>query len=256
MSDIERVSTNWIVTPPPTPWLPNVEDDRRFPVGRIWCVGRNYEAHAREMEALSHRRRTGEAPFFFLKPATALAPGGGPIPYPGETELLHHEVELVVALDKRGKNLSESEAGRLVFGYGVGLDLTRRDRQAEAKARGRPWSLAKGFDGSAPCSALEPVSRIGHPRSGRITASVNGEIRQEGDLSEMIWEVPRIIALLSRQIELLPGDLLFTGTPAGVGPLEVGDEIVARISRVGRLEVRIVAPDRGTETTGTAGPVR
>ncbi|MEJ2483586.1 MAG: fumarylacetoacetate hydrolase family protein [Gemmatimonadota bacterium] len=245
MSDGERAPGPWVVAPPSPPSLPVREDDRRFPVGRIWCVGRNYEAHAREMEPASRRVAKGSLPFFFLKPTTALAPGGGPVPYPDDTELLHHEVELVAALSGRGRNLSEAEAESVIFGYGVGLDLTRRDRQTEAKARGRPWSLAKGFDKSAPCSLLVPVSRIGHPRRGRIRATVNGEIRQEGDISEMIWKVPRLISVLSRQVELRPGDLLFTGTPAGVGPLEVGDEIVSEISRVGRLEVTIVGAGEG-----------
>ena len=245
MRDLQRTPTDWIVEPPSPRWLPVVESDACFPVGRIWCVGRNYAAHAREMEAVSERATEIEAPFFFLKPVTALAPCGGPVPYPGDTQLLHHEVELVVALGRRGKHLSERESGSLVIGYGVGLDLTRRDRQAEAKARGRPWSMAKGFDRSAPCSALMPESRVGQLRRGRITVAVNGEIRQDGDLSEMIWDVPRVIALLSRQVEILPGDLLFTGTPAGVGPLEIGDVVEAEVAGVGRLEVNIVPPDEG-----------
>ncbi|MCL7980772.1 MAG: fumarylacetoacetate hydrolase family protein [marine benthic group bacterium] len=245
MSDGVRPGSDWIVEPPPTPTLPIVGEEGRFPVVRIWCVGRNYEAHAREMESASDRRSKVGAPFFFLKPASALAPGGGPVPYPDDTGLLHHEVELVVALGMRGRKLSESEAGSLVYGYGVGLDLTRRDRQTEAKARGRPWSLAKGFDRSAPCSALMPESRVGPLRRGRITAAVNGEIRQDADLSEMIWSVPRTIALLSRQVEVLPGDLLFTGTPAGVGPVEVGDVVTAEVAGVGRLEVSVEPRDGG-----------
>lgn len=217
-------------------------EDVRFPVGRIWCVGRNYAAHALEMEPDSVLRRNPDPPFFFLKPTTALVPGGGPVPYPPRTTLLHHEAELVVALGHGGRNVPAEQALELVLGYGVGLDLTRRDVQAEAKSKRRPWSLAKGFDGSAPCSALVHCSRIGHPGRGRITATVNGEIRQDGDLSEQILTVPQLIAELSNEVELLPGDLLFTGTPAGVGPLRIGDRVVAEIEGVGRLTVEIAAP--------------
>lgn len=224
------------------PFLDVQGEDKHFPVGRIWCVGRNYAAHAREMEPDSERRETPDPPFFFLKPSTALVSGGGPIPYPPRTALLHHEVELVVALRLGGRDIEPEHALERIFGYGVGFDLTRRDVQAEAKHRRRPWSLAKGFDGSAPCSFLVPCSRIGHPSGGRITATVNGELRQEGDLSDQIWTVPQLIANLSTQLELLPGDLLFTGTPAGVGPLLVGDRAVAEIEGVGRLTIDITAP--------------
>ena len=217
-------------------------EEVRFPVGRIWCVGRNYAAHALEMEPDPERRGNPDPPFFFFKPSTALVPGGGPVPYPPQTTLLHHEAELVVALGHGGRDVATEHALELVFGYGVGLDLTRRDVQAEARSKRRPWSLAKGFDASAPCSALVRCSRIGHPGRGRITATVNGEIRQDGDMSEQIWAVPQLIAELSNQIELLPGDLLFTGTPAGVGPLRVGDRVVAEIEGVGRLTVEIAAP--------------
>jgi fumarylpyruvate hydrolase len=214
----------------------------RFPVGRIWCVGRNYAAHAREMERDPERRKNLDPPFFFSKPSTALVPGGGSVPYPPRTHLLHHEVELAVALGRGGRAVAAEQALLLVFGYGVGLDLTRRDVQAEAKSRGRPWSLAKGFDASAPCSFLVPGTRIGHPSRGRITATVNGEVRQDGDLSEQIWTVPQLIAELSKEIELLPGDLLFTGTPAGVGPLLVGDRVEATIEGIASLTVEITAP--------------
>ena len=214
----------------------------RFAVGRIWCVGRNYAAHAREMEPDPERRESPDPPFFFSKPSTALVPGGGPVPYPPRTTLLHHEAELAVALGLGGRDVAADEALGLVFGYGVGLDLTRRDVQAEAKRRGRPWSLAKGFDASAPCSSLVPCSRIGHPSQGRITATVNGEVRQDGDLSEQVWTVPQLISELSGQIELLPGDLLFTGTPAGVGPLLVGDRVEATVEGIASLTVEITAP--------------
>ena len=214
----------------------------RFPVGRIWCVGRNYAAHAREMEPDAERQEKPDPPFFFFKPATALVSGGGPVPYPPRTTLLHHEVELVVALRHGGRDIPPEQALELVFGYGVGFDLTRRDVQAEAKHLRRPWSLAKGFDGSAPCSFLVPCSRIGHPRRGRITATIDGELRQDGDLSEQIWAVPQLIAELSNQLELLPGDLLFTGTPAGVGPLLVGDRAVGEVAGVARLTIDVTPP--------------
>jgi fumarylpyruvate hydrolase len=181
-----------------------------------------------------------ESPFFFLKPPSALAAGGGSIAYPPDTALLHHEVELVVALGRAGSNLDPEAAKELVFGYAVGLDLTRRDRQAEAKQRGRPWGLAKGFDGSAPCSAIVPAERIGSCAVGRISAWVNGVLRQDGDLDQQIWDVPNVISQLSTQLRLLPGDLLFTGTPAGVGELRPGDHIVAEIDGLPRLEVDIV----------------
>jgi len=214
----------------------------RFAVGRIWCVGRNYAAHAREMEPDAERRESPDPPFFFSKPSTALVPGGGPVPYPPRTTLLHHEAELAVALGLGGRDVAADQALGLVFGYGVGLDLTRRDVQAEAKSRGRPWSLAKGFDSSAPCSFLVPGSRIGHPSRGRITATVNGEVRQDGDLSEQIWTVPQLISELSKEIEILPGDLLFTGTPAGVGRLLIGDLVEATIEGIASLTVEITAP--------------
>lgn len=218
----------------------------RFPVGRIWCVGRNYAAHAREMEPTLERSEEPASPFFFLKPTTALVPGGGAVAYPPRTALLHHEVESVVGLGSGGKDVPVGQALDLVFGYGVGIDLTRRDVQTEAKRMRRPWSLAKGFDSSAPCSALVPAARIGHPRDGCIALSVNGRARQEGDLSEQIWGVAQLIAELSSQIELLPGDLLFTGTPAGVGPLVPGDHVRAEIEGVASLEIEIT----GRASTG------
>ncbi|MDT8436439.1 MAG: fumarylacetoacetate hydrolase family protein [Gemmatimonadota bacterium] len=223
---------------PPTPTLPVDGRSEPFPVGRIWCVGRNYAAHAREMDA----EAPPAPPFFFLKPASALVPPGGTVRYPPETGELHHEVELVVALGRSGWNVPPDEAEHLVFAYGVGLDLTRRDAQARAKRDGKPWALAKGFDGSAPCSALAPTARIGHPCRGRIELSVGGEVRQQGDLSDQVWPVSDVLAHLSRIVELQPGDLLFTGTPAGVGPLRPGDRVEAAIEGVGRLAVRISPP--------------
>lgn len=242
MTERGSPGAGWAVPPSDPPGLELEGSDLQFPVHRIWCVGRNYAAHAREMEPDPARLVHPDPPFFFLKPCTALASGGGSVPYPPNTHLLHHEVELVAAIGRRGWKLDPTAALDHVVGYGVGLDLTRRDRQAEAKQKGRPWSLAKGFDRSAPCSRLVTAAEIGHPAAGRITARVNGELRQDADLSDQIWSVGQVVAALSAELEILPGDLLFTGTPAGVGALEVGDVIVARIEGVGGLEVRIAPP--------------
>ena len=241
---IERSESGggWVFEPGVRPSLPVEGVGERFPVGRVWCVGRNYAAHAAEMEPDRGRKGEPDPPFFFLKPATALVPGGGDIPYPPGTSQLHHEVELVVALRSGGRDIPPHEALEGVFGYAVGVDLTLRDLQAAAKAAGRPWSLAKGFDRSAPCSPIRSARRIGHPSSGGIRAAVNGRLRQDGDLSEQIWPVPLVLSQLSRSVRLMPGDLVFTGTPAGVGPLVPGDRLVAEIERVGRLEVRIMPP--------------
>ena len=203
-------------------------------MARLFCIGRNYAAHAVEMGHDPDR----EPPFFFLKPPTAVVTSGI-FPYPADAGAVHHEVELVVALGSGGADISPDAALDCVFGYGVGIDMTLRDLQAEAKTLGRPWDVAKGFDGSAPCGALTPASRIGHPDRGTISLSVNGEERQSGDLAQMIWKTPEIIATLSRRFRLRPGDLILTGTPAGVGPVIPGDEIVASIAGVGKLEVSV-----------------
>ena len=208
----------------------------RFAVRRIWCVGRNYADHAREMGADPDLH----PPTFFAKPPDSLRPGDGPVAYPPATENLHHEVELVVALSAGGSEVAPERALDLVCGYAVGLDLTRRDLQAAAKEVGGPWELAKGFDDAAPCSGLRSPERCGHPARGRIEIEVNGETRQRGDLDCMIWPVPSIVAHLSRLISLAPGDLIFTGTPAGVGPLVRGDRTVSRIEGVGELRVDVV----------------
>ncbi len=242
MADARPAGPGWAIEPGDPPWLDVVGETVRFPVARIWCVGRNYAAHAREMEGGPSEERHPAPPFFFLKPSTALVAGGGSVRYPPETSLLHHEVELVVALARGGRNILPEGALAHVFGYAVGVDLTRRDVQTEAKRTGRPWSMAKGFDGSAPCSAIAPSAVIGHPASGRITATVNGEIRQDGDLSEQIWSVEQVVARLSEIVELLPGDLLFTGTPAGVAPLVPGDQLDVASEGVGHLAVRITPP--------------
>lgn len=208
---------------PPAP-QPSVEIKGRaekFPVRRIFCVGRNYAAHAREMGQNPER----EAPFFFSKPADALVPNHATIAFPPRTNNLHHEIELVVALAKGGRNIAVAAALEHVFGYAVGNDLTRRDLQFEARDKGRPWDTGKAFDRSAPITAIYPAAAYGHPRSGKIWLKVNGELRQQGDIADLIWSVPEIIAELSTLFELAPGDLIYTGTPAGVGALKPGDRI-------------------------------
>jgi fumarylpyruvate hydrolase len=180
-----------------------------------------------------------EAPFFFMKPADAIVPSHDTIPFPSRTNSLHHEIELVVALAQGGMNVSADRALDLVFGYAVGNDLTRRDLQAEARDKGRPWATAKGFDRSAVISAIHPASRIGHPKQGRIWLSVNGELRQQGDLADLIWSVPEVIAELSTLFELAPGDLIFTGTPAGVAALKPGDKIEGGVEGVDTLVTTI-----------------
>lgn len=193
----------------------------RFPVHRIYCVGRNYAAHAREMGNNPER----EPPFFFSKPADAIVPNNATIPYPPQTANLHHEIELVVAIGKGGSNIPVAQALEHVFGYAVGNDLTRRDLQSEAKNQGRPWDTAKGFDRAAPIGAIQPATAGTRLERGRIWLKVNGELRQQGDLADLIWSIPEIIAELSTLFELAPGDLIYTGTPAGVGPVKPGDRI-------------------------------
>jgi fumarylpyruvate hydrolase len=222
---------------PAVPSLPIIGREARFPVHRIYCIGRNYAEHAKEMGAQAVSRAN---PVFFMKPADAIVPEGGSIPYPSATQELHHEVEMVVALDKGGRDIDAGRALDCVFGYGVGLDLTRRDLQAAMKARGLPWDVAKGFDASAPVSALRTASEIGHPDHARLSLTVNGELRQDTDIADMIFPVAEIIAELSKLFELKPGDLIFTGTPAGVGPLSRGDRFRAELLGIAVLEGRIV----------------
>jgi fumarylpyruvate hydrolase len=218
--------------------LPIVGSPQLFPARRLWCVGRNYADHAREMGADPQR----EAPFFFAKPADALVPGGGALPYPPGTADFQHEVELVVAIGRGGADIPSDTAESHVFGYAVGIDLTRRDLQLAAKRKGLPWEMGKAFDRSAPVSPLVPAQAIGHPRRGILSLAVNGQQRQRGDLADMILGVPLLIAELSRWVALVPGDLIFTGTPAGVGPLVVGDRVSASIEGVGEVGIEIVAP--------------
>lgn len=207
---------------------------QRFPVRRIFCVGQNYADHAREMGSNPDR----EQPFFFSKPADAVVESGAVLPFPRQTNNLHHEVELVVALGAGGSDVSAQDAAAMVFGHAVGIDLTRRDLQADAKAKGRPWDMAKGFDASAPVGALTPGAP---PAAGAITLRVNGDLRQNGDLSQMIWNVAEVISTLSTYVALAPGDLIFTGTPAGVGPIQPGETVVAEIAGTAPVEIRFTA---------------
>ncbi|GGG50485.1 fumarylacetoacetate (FAA) hydrolase [Pseudohongiella nitratireducens] len=215
----------------PTPALPIADSDQLFPLNRAFCVGRNYADHAREMGADPSR----EPPFFFSKPASAVFSPQGSVSYPPRTEELHHEVELLVALKQGGCNLSLAEARATVYGYAVAVDFTRRDIQAAAKKAGRPWDVAKGFDHSGPASALRPLTDTGWLDHGEITLTVNDELRQRGDLADMIWKVDEIIAELSTWYTLQAGDVIFTGTPSGVGPVSAGDRIHCQIADLGEL---------------------
>ncbi len=227
--------SSYVIQAPVQPSLGVADSEQRFPIRRVFCVGRNYGAHAREMGSDPNR----EPPFFFTKPADAVVPARGAVPYPPATQDLHHEVELVVALGAGGANIDPARALELVWGYGVGLDLTRRDLQAIAKDSGRPWDMAKGFDASAPCSDLVPASRLGHPQDARIWLEVNGELRQQGNLNEMIWPIPDVIAALSRLVTLAPGDLIYTGTPAGVAALKPGDRLRGGVDGVAEFALSI-----------------
>ncbi|OHC67764.1 MAG: 5-carboxymethyl-2-hydroxymuconate isomerase [Rhodocyclales bacterium GWA2_65_20] len=222
-----------------SPLVPVAGSDSAFPVRRIYCVARNYAEHAREMGGSGR-----EAPFFFMKPADAVLPvplgATGQMAYPPRTADLHHEIELVAAIGLGGRNIAAAAAHRHIYGYAVGLDMTRRDLQAELKKQGRPWDLAKGFDQSAPLGAIHPATEIGHPQRGAIQLEVNGVARQRGDLADMIWSVPEIVAILSEYFELQAGDLVFTGTPAGVGPVLRGDRLVGSIAGLGELSLTIV----------------
>ncbi|WP_265518285.1 fumarylacetoacetate hydrolase family protein [Nitratireductor luteus] len=236
MSEAAYQNANqYVIAPPAMAVLPVEGSDQLFPVNRIFCIGRNYAAHAVEMGHDPDK----EPPFFFFKHPTNLAVGED-FPYPAKTNDVHHEIEMVVALAKGGTNISVEDALDHVFGYGVGLDMTRRDLQGEAKKLGRPWEVGKSFEKSAPCGPLVPASRIGHPTAGAVTLNVNGERRQSGDLNQMLWKVPEMIAILSRYFELQPGDLIMSGTPAGVGPIQRGDVMHGKVAGVGEITVRVI----------------
>ena len=209
--------------------------DRLFPVHRIYCVGRNYAEHVREMGDDPNR----EPQFYFMKPADAIAASDTSITYPPRTKDLHHEIELVIAIGKSGRDVNLSSALDYVFGYAVGIDLTRRDLQAFAKKTRRPWDVGKSFESAAPISAIHETEEVGHPAAGRIWLSVNGDIRQDGNISDMIWNVPETIVELSTFFTLAPGDLIFTGTPAGVGAVVSGDHITGGIDGVDEISIEI-----------------
>jgi len=230
------MTDRFVIDVPATPSIPVVGNKGFFPVHRIYCVGRNYAAHAREMGKDPDK----EPPFFFLKPADAVVPGGGEVRYPPGTSNLHHEIELVVALHRSGFQVPSARALDYVYGYAVGLDMTRRDLQIQARDMGRPWDFGKAFDQSAPITAIHPVASHGHRLIGAITLTVNGQLRQQATLQDMIWNVPDTIAYLSNYYELQAGDLIFTGTPAGVGAVVRGDKLVGNIEGLSELRVTIV----------------
>jgi fumarylpyruvate hydrolase len=225
----------YVIAPPPVVSIPTA-DGGQFPVRRIFCVGRNYAAHAREMGHDPDR----EAPFFFCKPADSLVTGGADMPYPTMTSDLHHEMELVVGLSSGGSDIAEEDAMSHVWGYAAGLDMTRRDMQAEAKKAGRPWDMAKGFDHSAPIGVMVPASAVADPSKGLIELKVNGKVRQSSDLSFLIWSIPETISYLSRLVRLEAGDLIFTGTPEGVAAAERGDLLEGVVAGVGSVTAKLI----------------
>ena len=227
--------TDYVIPPPAIVAVP-VAGGGSFPVRRVFCVGRNYAEHAREMGGDPNR----EPPFFFMKPADALLTGNADMPYPPASNELHHEMELVVAIGAGGVDIDETTALDHVWGYSVGLDMTRRDVQNVARKAGRPWDMGKGFDHSAPIGDIVPAAKIGHVDKGRIELRVNGAVRQVSDISRMIWNIPETIAYLSRLVALAPGDLIFTGTPEGVAAVQRGDVLEGRVEGVGSLRTRIV----------------
>jgi len=226
----------FVVTPQPVPAVSVTGSEDFFPVHRIYCVGRNYADHVKEMGGDPKQ----EPPVFFSKPATALVLENEDVSYPQATNDLHHEVELVVALKSGGKDIALESALDCVYGYAVGIDFTRRDLQTIAKNKGRPWDVAKGFDQSAPISSIRPSSECGHPVDAQIQLKINNEIRQQANINEMIWTVPEIISELSKFFELKSGDLIYTGTPAGVAAVQAGDRLTATIEGVGELGFNIV----------------
>jgi len=216
--------------------LPVRGTDELFPVNRVYCVGRNYAAHAIEMG----HDPSKEAPFFFQKNPDNILPQGEDFPYPGRSSDVHHEIELAVALKSGGDNIRSDAALDCIFGYGVALDMTRRDLQAEMKKSGRPWEIGKAFEKSAPCSELVSADETGHPVEGAIWLKINGEIRQQGNLNQLIWKVPEMIAYLSELFTLHSGDIILTGTPSGVGPVQPGDSLHGHVDGIGDLKTNVV----------------
>ena len=227
----------YVIAPAPQATIAVAGTNKKFPVRRVWCVGRNYLEHIREMG-----QDEREPPFFFAKPADAVVPDGATVPYPSLTKDLHHEVELVVALKSGGRNIDVKRANDCIYGYGVGIDLTRRDLQIASRDIKRPWEVGKAFDQSAPCGALKPASEIGHPAKGRIMLKCNGKVRQDGDLNQMIWNVPEVISKLSEMVELAAGDIIMTGTPSGVAATVAGDKLECEVEGVGTLTVTLGPP--------------
>ena len=229
--------SKYVITPPPQAALAVAGSSETFPVRRIWCVGRNYLEHIKEMG-----QDEREPPFFFAKPADAIVPDGATVPYPPLTKDMHHEVELVVALKSGGRNIPVDKALDCVWGYGVGIDLTRRDLQIASRELKRPWEVGKAFDASAPCGALISATKIGHPKKAKITLKCNGKVRQDGDLAQMIWNVPEVISKLSEMVALEAGDIIMTGTPSGVAATVAGDKLECEVDGVGKLAVTIGPP--------------
>lgn len=227
---------SYVFPPPKQVTLPVRDSDAAFPVHRIYCVGRNYAAHAVEMGHDPDK----EPPFFFQKNPDNLLPEGRDFPYPAKTEDVHHEIELAVALKSGGADISVDNALDCVFGYGISLDMTRRDLQGQMKKLGRPWEIGKAFEFSAPCTELIPADKIGHPDRGAIWLKVDGDFRQRGDLNQMIWKVPEMISYLSELFTLQAGDIILTGTPSGVGPVKRGDRMHGHVEGVGDLNVAVV----------------
>ena len=225
----------YVISPPPVPSLAVEGTGDTFPVRRIYCIGRNYAEHAIEMGHDPNK----EPPFFFQKNPDNLLPADQPFPYPPKSEDVHFEIELVVALKGGGTNIPVEKAMDLVYGYAVGLDMTRRDLQGEAKKLGRPWEIGKAFEHSAPCGPLIPAEKVGPLRQGAVTLEVNGEPRQKGDVNQMIWKIPEMISYLSDYFTLAPGDLIMSGTPAGVGAVKRGDVMRGRVEGVGEITVRV-----------------
>jgi len=226
---------DFVIPPPPVSSVAVSGTKARFPVRRIICVGRNYAAHAREMGRDPDR----EPPFFFLKPADTVVDNDAIVPYPPQTNNFHYEIELIVAIGKAGNAIPVDEALEHVFGYGVGIDLTRRDLQLQAREQGRPWDWGKGFDLSAPIAPLHPVEEVGHPSAGRIWLAVDGQVKQDSDISKLIWPVADIISIASQSMELRPGDLIMTGTPEGVGPVKRGEVMTGGIEGLGEIRITV-----------------